>query len=177
MFSRCLPMRAVMRVVKNKPLRVLAIDPGYDRLGVAVLEGNPSRPSLLMSTCVTPKRGERVDRLAAVSRAVSDALAAYAPDALALETLFFSVNVKTAIGVAEARGAILAAAGLAKVPIIECSPQQVKLAVTGHGGSTKTAVAHMIPRLLVLPKKKRLDDELDAIAIGITALAFGLRPR
>lgn len=154
-------------------MRILAIDPGYDRLGIAVLEGDPSRPTLLMSECVQPEKGAREVRLAAVSRAVSDAIIKYAPTALALETLFFSTNVKTAIGVAEARGAILAASGLASLPIIECSPQQVKLAVTGHGGSSKVAVAQMIPRLLTLPPKKRLDDEIDAIGIGITALAFG----
>lgn len=153
-------------------MRILAIDPGYDRLGIAVLEGDPSRPTLLMSACVQPEKGAREARLARVSHAVSDAIAEYAPGAVALETLFFSVNVKTAIGVAEARGAILAAAGLAELPIIECSPQQVKLAVTGYGSSSKNAVAEMIPRLLLLPPKKRLDDELDAIAIGITALAF-----
>jgi len=165
-------MRAGMRA---PAMRILAIDPGYDRLGVAVIEGDSSRPTLLMSACVQPNKGKREERLAEVSRAVSDAIAEYAPAALALETLFFSANVKTAIGVAEARGAILAAAGLALLPIIECSPQQVKLAVTGHGGSSKTTVADMIPHLLTLPQKKRLDDELDAIAIGITALAFGLK--
>jgi crossover junction endodeoxyribonuclease RuvC len=79
------------------------------------------------------------------------------------------------MGVAEARGAVLSAAGAAALPVIECSPQQVKLAVTGHGGADKAAVGRMVPRLLSLPEKKRLDDEIDAIAIGITALASGLR--
>lgn len=155
-------------------MRILAIDPGYDRLGIAVVEGDSSRPTLVMSDCVQPQKGLREDRLAEVSNAVTAAIATYAPDILALETLFFSINKKTAIGVAEARGAILAAAGVAGIPVIECSPQQVKLAVTGHGGSSKIAVEAMIPRLLDLSKKKRLDDELDAIAIGITALASGL---
>ncbi len=164
-----------MRVAMRAPtMRILAIDPGYDRLGIAVIEGDPSRPTLLMSDCVQPEKGAREVRLAHVSRAVTGAIATYTPDAVALETLFFSINKKTAIGVAEARGAILAAAGLASLPIIECSPQQIKLAVTGHGGSDKAAIALMIPRLLPLPPKKRLDDELDAIAVGITALAFGL---
>jgi crossover junction endodeoxyribonuclease RuvC len=154
-------------------MKILAIDPGYDRLGIAIIEGDPSRPTLLMSDCIQPKKGAREDRLGEVSNAITAAIKKYAPDVLALETLFFSVNKKTAIGVAEARGAILAAAGLARIPVIECSPQQVKLAVTGYGGSSKSAVASMIPRLLVLSKKKRLDDELDAIGIGITALATG----
>jgi len=60
---------------------------------------------------------------------------------------------------------------LASLPVVEYSPQQVKSAVTGNGGADKRAVANMIPRLLVLPEKKRTDDELDAIAIGITALS------
>ncbi|MBU6214333.1 crossover junction endodeoxyribonuclease RuvC [Patescibacteria group bacterium] len=158
-------------------MRVLAIDPGYDRLGIAVVEGDPSRPVLCMSACVQPEKGSREARLAHVSRAISDAINEYAPAALSLETLFFSANVKTAIGVAEARGAILAVAGIAGLPVIECSPQQVKLAVTGHGGSSKAAVALILPHLLSLPKKNRLDDEADAIAIGITALAFGLRKK
>ncbi len=151
-------------------MRILAIDPGYDRLGVAVLEGNASRPILLWSNCVTPDKGAREDRLARVSSAITAAIKEYSPDAIAIETLFFSINKKTAFGVAEARGAILAVAGIAGLPVIECSPQRVKLAVTGHGGADKAAMARMIPMLLTLPKKKRLDDELDAIAIGIAAL-------
>lgn len=152
-------------------MRILAIDPGYDRLGVAVVEGNASRPTLVWSDCIQPEKGAHEERLARVSEAVTAAIKEYAPDILAIETLFFNKNIKTAVGVAEARGAILSAAGSASLPVVEYSPQQVKSAVTGHGGADKGAVARMIPKLLILPKKKRLDDELDAIAIGITALA------
>lgn len=155
-------------------MRVLAVDPGYDRLGIAVVEGNPSSPTLLWSSCVTPAKGAAHARLADVSRAISSAIDSYTPDAVGIETLFFGVNKKTALGVAEARGAILAAAGLAGLPVIECAPVQVKLAVTGYGAADKKAVTEMIPRLLTLPIRKRLDDELDAIAVGITALAIGL---
>lgn len=164
MSNKCSPMRVVMRI--------LAIDPGYDRLGIAVLEGDASRPTLIWSDCVMPKKGMREDRLAHVSRAVTSAIKKYAPDVLAIETIFFRINKKTAFGVAEARGAILAAAGITSVPVVEYSPQQVKNAVAGHGRADKGAVARMVPKLLVLPEKKRFDDELDAIAIGITALAI-----
>ena len=154
-------------------MRILAIDPGYDRLGVAVIEGDPSRPTFIASDCVEPKRGARELRLAEVYDAVASAIAHYNPDALALETLFFSTNVKTALGVAEARGAVLAAAGAARLPVHEHSPQAVKLAVTGNGRADKTAVAHMVPKVITLPPKKRLDDEYDAIALAICALAAG----
>lgn len=154
-------------------MRVLAIDPGYDRAGIAVVEGDPSRPSVVWSDCVLPPKGLREERLSVVLLAVTNAIAQHTPDALALETLFFSTNKKTALGVAEARGAILAAAGSAKLRVIECSPQQVKLAITGNGRADKGAIARMIPRLVTLRARKRLDDELDAIGVGIAALSLG----
>ncbi|HVX90101.1 MAG TPA: crossover junction endodeoxyribonuclease RuvC [Candidatus Paceibacterota bacterium] len=150
--------------------RVLAVDPGYDRLGLAVLEGDPSKPTLVWSDCVTPEKGDAYERLGAVLGAVESAIKKHKPNALAIETLFFSKNVKTALGVAEARGAILAAAGKAGLRVMEFSPAHVKIAVTGYGNADKKAVASMVPKLVTLSKKKRLDDELDAIAVGIAAL-------
>ena len=155
-------------------MRVLGIDPGYDRLGLAVLEGDPSRPTLVWSDCCIPAKGEPSARLARVYTEVADAIETHKPDALAIETLFFSTNKKTAIAVAEARGAILSAAGVANLPVREFSPGTVKLAVTGHGGADKHAIARMLPHLLALPEKKRLDDELDAIAVAIAGLAARL---
>jgi crossover junction endodeoxyribonuclease RuvC len=151
-------------------MRVLAIDPGFDRLGMAVIEGDPSKPVCVWSDCVTPAKGAPAARLSEVFDSVLNAIQTHSPDQLAIESLFFSTNVKTAMRVAEARGAVLAAAGKAGVTVQEYSPQEVKLAVTGYGASDKKAVASMIPKLISLPEKKRLDDELDAIALGIAAL-------
>ncbi len=157
-------------------MKVLAIDPGFDRLGIAVLEGDPSRPTLVWSECVEPPKGAREMRLAAVEHAIASAIREHSPALFALESLYFSTNKKTAIGVAEARGAALAAAGAAGLRVMEFSPGTVKLAVTGDGRADKAAIARMIPRLVKLPpKKRRLDDELDAIAVGIAALASGGR--
>ena len=94
MFNGCLRMRVAMRI--------LAIDPGYDRLGIAVVEGSASRPILLWSDCVMPPKGAAAARLAEVSRAVTEAITTYAPDALAIETLF-SASIKN--GVRRRRGA------------------------------------------------------------------------
>jgi len=151
-------------------MKVLGIDPGYDRLGMAVLEGDPSRPTLVWSECILPPKGNPEVRLARVYAETASALKEHTPDILAIETLFFSTNKKTALAVAEARGAILAAAGAANVPVREFSPGTVKLAVTGHGGADKAAIARMLPHLLTLPEKKRLDDELDAMAVAIAGL-------
>jgi crossover junction endodeoxyribonuclease RuvC len=155
--------------------RVLAVDPGYDRLGVAVIEGDPSKPALVWSDTILPPKGLREARLAAVFTAIQSAITEHSPTVLALETLFFTKNQTTALGVAEARGAILTAAGLANLPVLEVSPQHVKLAVTGYGNADKKAVMAMVPKLILLPEKKRLDDEFDAIALGIAALST--RPR
>jgi len=157
-------------------MRILGIDPGYDRLGLAVVEGDPSRPTVVWSDCVTPAKGPMEERLAAVEAAVRDAITTYAPDALALESLFFSVNKKTAMQVAEARGAVLSAAGTAGLAVREFSPGTVKLAVTGDGRADKVAVARMIPKLVSLLPRKRLDDELDAIAVAICGLASSRSP-
>ncbi len=151
-------------------MRVLAIDPGFDRLGIAILEGDPSKPTYVWSECVEPQRGAPSARLFSVFDSVLNAIQTHSPDQLAIESLFFSTNVKTALRVAEARGAILAAAGKMGISVQEYSPQEVKLAVTGYGASDKKAVASMVGKLLVLPEKKRLDDELDALALGIAAL-------
>ena len=153
-------------------MRILAIDPGYDRMGLAVVEGDPSRPTHVWSDCIIPPKGETADRLAAIHTAVAAAIAEHAPERVAIESLFWSTNNKrSALGVAEARGAALSAAAEAGLSVSEHSPQQVKLAVTGYGNADKKAVALMIPRLISLPTKKRLDDELDAIALAICALS------
>ena len=133
-------------------MRVLGIDPGFDRLGLAILEDDPSRPTYIWSACVEPAKGTSEKRLAEVFAAVENAIKKHKLDVLALETLFFSTNRKTALGVAQARGAVLAAAGARKVPVMEFSPQQVKLAVTGHGGADKRAIALMVPKLITLPE-------------------------
>ena len=152
-------------------MRVLGIDPGFDRLGLAVIEGSASKPVLVWSECVEPAKGAMEDRLAAVFNAVRDALLTHQPDILSIETLFFSTNRKTALSVGQARGAVLSAAGDHNIRVVEFSPQQVKLAVTGYGAADKIAIARMIPKLLALPPKKRRDDEFDAIAVALAGLS------
>lgn len=153
-------------------MRVLAIDPGFDRMGLAVIEGDPSRPTHIWSECISPPKGAPEERLAHIHDAVAEAISTYDPEVVAIESLFWSTNNKrSALGVAEARGVALSAAAEAGLSVSEHSPQQVKLAVTGYGAADKKAVAAMVPRLISLPQKKRLDDELDAIALAICTLS------
>lgn len=103
--------------------------------------------------------------------AVAALITQYQPDTVGIETLFFNKNVKTAIGVAQARGIILYLAKTAGCTVYEFGPQEIKVAVTGHGGSDKTAVLAMVHRLVKNVPENALDDEYDAIAVGITCLA------
>ena len=159
-------------------MRVLAIDPGYDRLGVAVMEYQNGKEYLIYSTCVlTDKKSELPDRLFEVGDAVAKLITTYTPDTVAIETLFFNKNIKTAIGVAQARGIIIYLAKKANCAVYEFGPQEIKVAVTGYGNSDKAAVFAMVSRLVPNVPKQALDDEYDAIAVGITCLAqFGRNP-
>ena len=159
-------------------MRVLAIDPGYDRLGVAVMEYKNGKEYLIYSACVlTDKKSELPDRLFEIGDAVAKLITTHTPDTVAIETLFFNKNIKTAIGVAQARGIIIYLAKKASCVVHEFGPQEIKVAVTGYGNSDKAAVFAMVSRLVPNVPTQALDDEYDAIAVGITCLAqFGRNP-
>lgn len=153
-------------------MKLLALDPGYDRLGVAVLERQNGKETLLFSTCIETKRAEVLtERLFHIGTAVETFIETHKPDAVAIETLFFNKNTKTAIGVAQARGIIIFLARKAGCLVYEFGPQEIKVAVTGYGKSDKNAVIAMVKRLVIGAPLTALDDEYDAIAVGITALA------
>jgi len=154
-------------------MKILAIDPGYERLGVAVIEKQPTeKEQLLFSECFKTKTAdEHHIRLAQVSEEIDRVITEHQPDALAIETLFFSKNTKTALKVAEARGTIIATCSRAKLDVYEFSPQEIKIAVTGSGSSDKEHIMKMVPLLIRVPDTKKQDDEYDAIAVGLTFFA------
>ncbi|MEK7606463.1 MAG: crossover junction endodeoxyribonuclease RuvC [Patescibacteria group bacterium] len=152
-------------------IRVLGIDPGYDRLGIAILEGTRETHALLHSECFeTGKNLPFAERLHAGIERIVSVIDQFSPDVIALETLFFSNNQKTAMHVAEVRGALLYVAQNANCQIQEFAPQQVKSAVAGSGRGSKEDVAAMLHHLIEIPDKKMRDDEYDAIAVALTAL-------
>lgn len=153
-------------------MKILGIDPGYDRIGIAILEDK----SLIYSECFsTNPKDDFHKRLKDVGEKINKIIKEYEPKAMAIESLFITKNQKTAMKVAEARGVISYEASLKEIPIYEYSPPQIKLAVTGHGGSDKNQIIKMIPLLVKLPQKIKknnvLDDEYDAIAVAITCQA------
>lgn len=153
-------------------MRVLAFDPGYERLGVAVIEKQKGKEVLVHSSCVRTSAKLRFEqRLFVLGQAVEALIAEHHPNAVALEEVFFEKNAKTAMQVAEVRGMLSYIAELHGLKLYQYKPSEVKVAVTGHGASNKAAVSLMVRKLLSVPPGKKLDDELDAIAVGITCLA------
>jgi crossover junction endodeoxyribonuclease RuvC len=153
-------------------MRVLAFDPGYDRLGIAVLEKKDGKEVLIHSECcITDRTSSLHERLLVVGTRIESLLTEFIPSVVALETLFFNKNIKTGIAVAEVRGIILYLAMRSRCHVMEFGPQQIKIAVTGYGKSDKSAVISMVKRLVKGVRDGALDDEYDAIAVGITALA------
>lgn len=151
-------------------VRIIGIDPGFDRLGVCVLQKDGTKEEVLFSTCITTNKKDSFEsRLAFLGEELASILSTYAPQECALEKLFFSKNQTTAINIAEVRGVILFLCHKAGLLIHEYSPPEIKVAVTGYGKATKSDIAHMVPKILgkTLPSTL-LDDELDAIAIALT---------
>lgn len=153
-------------------MRVLAFDPGFERLGVAVLEKTKGKEALLHSACLrTPKTLSFAGRLKVLGLAAEALIEEWSPTAMALEEVFFEKNAKSAMQIAEVRGMLTYIGEKAGLAVHQYTPGEVKIATTGYGRSDKAAIALMVGRLVVLPERKRLDDELDAIAVGITCLA------
>ncbi len=153
-------------------MKVLAIDPGYGRCGVAVVEKNGGKETLIYSACIeTSARADFAVRLAEVADECTRLMKKYSPDAVALEKLYFSSNQKTAMRVAEVRGALIQAASNRGLAVFEYGPGEVKSAVASSGRADKRQVAKMLHALLHIEKSISHDDEYDAIAIGVTHLA------
>lgn len=159
--------------MQNKNLEtVLAIDPGFDRVGVAVLCRENSKEKLLYSACIlTDKKEAYADRLLTVGSGIKKAIKDFNPESLAIEKLFFNQNTKSALKVAEARGVIIYEAVSEGLSIYEYSPQEIKIATTGYGKASKNDVERMVLKLISIDKPPKFDDEMDAIAVGITHLA------
>jgi crossover junction endodeoxyribonuclease RuvC len=155
-------------------MKILGIDPGYERLGIAILEKteNKKKEILLFSECFkTSAQLEFADRLYLIGQEVGRVIKKYKPEILAIETLFLTTNQKTAMRVAEVRGTVIYEAKKGELKIIEITPLQVKIATTGYGKANKEQVMKMVKALVEVSENKKSDDELDAIAITLTGLA------
>lgn len=155
-------------------MRILGIDPGYERLGIAVIEKNKGdkKEKVIFSECFkTSSKLDFTERLLLIGEEVSSVIKKYKPKVLSIETLFLTTNQKTVMKVAEARGVIMYIAKKNDLKIFEATPLQIKVATTGYGKADKGQIIKMVQMLVDIDNSKKSDDELDAIAIALTAFA------
>ena len=149
---------------------ILGIDPGFARLGFAIIKKEVGKITLLEAgTVETDKKEIHHNRLLEIETCIRAIIKKWHPTVLSIERLFFAGNQKTAIPVAEARGVILLTAARENLTVYEYTPPQMKLAVTGSGKADKQAVQKMVFLTLGLKTSVMVDDTTDAIALAITA--------
>jgi len=159
-------------------MRALGLDPGTATTGYGVVEGKGSRlHHVAHGVIATPANTHFALRLKTIFEEAAALIAAYEPDVVAIERLYFKQNVTTGITVAQARGVLALAAAQAGLPIGEFSPTEIKTAITGYGKADKKQMQEMIKRLLNLDAIPRPDDAADALGIAICQLHAGTRPQ
>ena len=154
-------------------MKILAIDPGYERVGIAILDDESGKEVLLYSDCIlTARTDDFTERLHCIGVKVEDLIKTYTPDTMAIENLFFNTNQKTAMHVAEVRGALIFLAKNAHMRVVEYTPLQVKTAISGYGRGKKEHLVKILRQLISIEKDVACDDEYDAISIGLTCFVY-----
>lgn len=148
-------------------MKILGIDPGLASTGYGVVLHEKGKPVLVEYGCIGTSKaysqGMRLERIGAELRML---IGRHQPDHIAIEKLFFSKNVKTAMVVSEARGVAMLVAQESKVPVVEFTPPEVKQAITSYGNAGKREVQKMLTLLFNLPGPPEPDDAADAVAIA-----------
>jgi crossover junction endodeoxyribonuclease RuvC len=146
----------------------LGIDPGIADVGYGVIAIVGGKERCLAYGSIRTNKGDPMEqRLLRLQQECLALLTRYKPDHIAIEKLFFQKNVRTAMTVAEARGVLRLCIAEAGIPYREFSPQDVKLAVCGHGAADKGQVQRMVCSLLALPEIPKPDDAADALALAL----------
>lgn len=155
-------------------VRVLGIDPGLTRCGFAIVDGGiGAKPAARsMGVIRTPASDELPQRLASLRGEIVALLAEFGPDVVAVERVFFQVNVRTAMSVGQASGLALCEAADAGCQIAQYSPNQIKDAVTGSGSADKAQVQRMVQLRLGLDRPPSPADAADAAAVALCHLAM-----
>jgi crossover junction endodeoxyribonuclease RuvC len=147
---------------------VMGIDPGLASTGFGVVRVAGQRMEALDGGVIeTASRLALEHRLATIHRSIAELLDWHEPEALALEDLYFGKNVRSAMGVGQARGVLMLAAAERGVRCFDYTPQAVKMSVCGAGGAVKDQVQHMVASLLGLEQPPASDHAADALAVAI----------
>ncbi|MFM6963190.1 MAG: crossover junction endodeoxyribonuclease RuvC [Micrococcales bacterium] len=155
--------------------RVLGIDPGLTRCGLAVVEvaSNRKLKFVGVQTVHTSPKDELPQRLSQIADVIEAEINEHKPDLIALERVFAQANLRSVMGVAQISGVVLYLSARHGLPIQFHTPSEVKAAVTGNGRANKEQVGTMVAKLLGLSEIPKPADSADALAIAITA---GWRP-
>ncbi|MCI8525527.1 MAG: crossover junction endodeoxyribonuclease RuvC [Oscillospiraceae bacterium] len=149
-------------------MRILGIDPGFATIGFGLISAERGAFGLLQYGAITtPANLDFPQRLVMIYDDMTRLLETLAPEAVAVEELFWGHNVTTGIGVSHGRGVILLAIAKAGIPLFEYTPMQVKQAVVGYGKAEKHQVMDMTRRLLKIDRTPRPDDAADALALAL----------
>ena len=151
-------------------MRVMGIDPGLTRCGVAVIEGLPGRnvEALFIGVITTSSQAELSARLTTLHTELEKLIVLYEPEFIAIERVFSQHNVRSAMATAQAAGVGLLLAGQLDIAVAMHTPTEVKAAVTGNGRSDKAQVTAMVTRIARLDAPPKPADAADALAIAIT---------
>ena len=150
-------------------MRIIGIDPGTGILGFGVIDVINGKIKMVDAGVITTPAHTPLDiRLEDIFDSLTDIIAATKPDAMSIETLFFSQNVTTAMSVSHARGVAMLAGRKGGLPIAEYTPLQIKQTVTGYGKACKKQVQEMVRIQLGLKEAPKPDDCADALAAAIT---------
>ncbi len=149
-------------------MRVFGIDPGSERTGYGCVETDGSRHRIVVCGAISsPALMPFPDKLLRIHRQLTAILEECRPDSVAIENLFHSVNVRSALKLGHARGVAMLAAVEAGVPVFEYTPAEIKRAVVGYGRADKPQVQHMIKLILGLAEVPSPHDAADALAVAI----------
>ncbi|HLW77742.1 MAG TPA: crossover junction endodeoxyribonuclease RuvC [Bryobacteraceae bacterium] len=149
-------------------MRVLGIDCGTERTGWGVIESDGRRHSVIEHGVISTRPRDPMEaRLKSIAEGLRRVLASHAPDAAAVEEVFYSQNVKTALKLAHVRGVALLAIAESGVALGEYSPLEVKMSVVGYGRAEKHQVQLMVRSLTGLGEAIESEDAADAIAVAI----------
>jgi len=149
-------------------VKVFGIDPGSDRTGYGCVETDGSRHRVLLQGVVsTPAAATFPEKLLTIHRELSALIGRFRPDTVAIENLFYSTNVRSALKLGHARGVAMLAAVEAGVAVAEYTPAEIKRAVVGYGRAEKHQVQHMVKLILGLAEPPSPHDAADALAVAI----------
>jgi crossover junction endodeoxyribonuclease RuvC len=152
-------------------VKVLGIDPGSERTGYGCIESDGSRHRLLTCGAVSSSPTTSFpDKLLAIHTGLAALVRECRPDCVAIESVFFAANVRSALKLGHARGVAMLAAVEAGVPVAEYTPAEIKRAVVGYGRAEKRQVQQMIKLMLGLPSVPSPHDAADALAVAICHL-------